>query len=236
MGKKAKESNVEESSLAERLERQHMAKLVRSGREKISRQEIPSRDERRAIGKMEAEQLKTLGRKYLAAIPKGHFLELFLGTSKVYNEWRESYGFPWPEERRATLDLREVLRFYRSRFAQGGSMVPAGADEDDILFQFASQELKDELIRHRIREKDVTNQLKAIELQKALEGWAPIEPIRAWHNTLAELILRTREKIVKALDGEHKERAELAFDDLGDDMKRLVEEQFGSNSDNHDDA
>lgn len=225
------ESELEDSTLSERFERQQLAQLVQSAGDKIIRGEDPSRDEVRALKKFEREQLKSIGQKYLTSVPKTQFLQLFQGSTRAYIDWRDSYGFPWPENQKDGVDVREVMRFYRSRFAQGGVSLPPGADEDDILLQFASQDLKDELVRHRIREKDVTNRIKSLDLQKALEDWAPIEPIREWHNTLAELILRTREKIVKDLDGERKERAEQAFDDLGDDMARLVEDQFGGDSD-----
>ena len=216
--------------LSDRIERQQMAQRVKAARDKIARGETPSGPELRALNKFELEQLKTFGQKYLAAMPKSHFLDLFLGSSKVYINWRDSFGFPWPPKGDEGVDLKEVLKFYRTRFVNGNGSLPSGADEDDVLFQFASQDLKDELIRHRIREKEVTNQIRTIELQKALEGWAPIEPIKEWHNSLAELVLRTREKVVKGLDGEQKEYAEQAFDDLGDDMQRLTEEQFGDSS------
>jgi len=218
--------NDDDGTLAEQIERKQLAQRVLTARDLLAKGEHVPRDELRALKKYEKEQLRTLGQRYLKAIPKAQFVELFGGYNKVYIDWRDAHGFPWPANHRVGVNLRDVLQFYRKWFARNGSS-SVNADEDD-----SSRGLQNELERQRIREKDVTYQLKAIELQKALDDWAPIEPIREWHNTLAELILRVREKIVNTLDGEKKELAEQVFDDLGDDMTRLVEERFGENANN----
>lgn len=223
MGKKRGTELVDTGLLSERLENQRQTELVRSARYKISQNQQPTQTELRALRKFEHRQLYEFGQKYITAMPKGHYLDLFLGSSKVYIEWRQAYGFPWPESSK-TVDVREVMRFYRARFAENGGLQIGG---EDALLAGAPQQLKGELIRQRIREKEVSNQLKEIELRRMLENWLPIEPIKQWHNMLAELILKTRERIVRSLDGDQKETAEQAFDDLGDDMQKLTDEQFG---------
>ena len=140
------------------------------------------------------------------------------------NQWHEGQGFPWPHQT-GTVDVGAVLRWYRERFVQGSTTV--GGDVDDVLLAMASQELKDQFVRERIREKEITNQLKTIELQKAVDGLVPLEPIRTWHNALAGHISKTREKLARDADPKFRERVDEAFEDLAIDMQRLMDEQFG---------
>lgn len=234
--KQARVSAEPEPTVSQRLEQQELLRLSRAAQAKIQAKQPLTRAERTALARFEQQQTRTHGVRYVRAMPKGDFLDLFGGSSKVYIEWRTRYGFPWPESA-GTVDVLEVGRWYRRQFVDGGQKVPTTASEDDILLSGASQELKDEFIRERIKEKRITNQQKAIELEIERRSYVPLAPIIEAHNELAERIRKTRESLARQFDGQARERVELAFDDMIADYVQDLETHFGDGSpDENEDA
>lgn len=227
MAKKQSSETGDEAaiSIADRIERQQQAQLVKSAQSKISAGDTPTKAELSAFRKFEKATRAKHGQAYLRAMPKGDFLDTFGGSSKVYIEWHNNYGFPW-RKKAGEVSLVDVLQWYRKQFIDGPVV-----DGEDFLLQTASQALKDSFVRERIREKEITNRLKEIELQRTVAGLVPLEPIRQWHNSLAALLARTRERLAREADAEHREAIEQAFDDLSTDMERMIEERFGDGHD-----
>lgn len=215
-------------TLTERLRQRKEAALLRSAREKLAKgDENLTKAEEKAVANYEAAQRKKWGYPYLRAMPKGDYINYFDGSWRVNLDWRDEYGFPWPPERNARIDIVEIVNWYREQFIKR-TTAPVFADTDDVLLGGASQELKDEYIRERIREKRITNQQKNLELEQQLENYVPIGPIIEAHNELAERIRKTRERLALRFDGEDREFVDRAFEDLISDYIRDVDEKLAS--------
>ena len=219
-------SGEAEPSLEERLKRERRQRILQSIQQKRATGKPLTKAEQKELLDIDLERRREHGVQYLRAMPKGDYLRLFGGSSKVHIEWRDEHGFPWPEKEIKTINLVEIVAWYRQQFIHGGN-----EDSEDVLLRGASQTLKNEFVREKIREKQITNKQKAIELEKLQASYVPIGPIIEAHNELAERIRKTRERLVRDFDGEERDRIERAFDDLLDDFIRDVETKFGNGSD-----
>lgn len=101
-------------------------------------------------------------------MPKGLFLELIGGHSKVYIEWRKRYGFPW-KELDDEIDVLEVLRWFRTQYAEGSPK--SSADEEAkqraeaIKLRNLELDLEEREIRHAERKQEL---LKVEEFNEIL--------------------------------------------------------------------
>ncbi|MEO0532223.1 MAG: hypothetical protein AAF266_16880, partial [Planctomycetota bacterium] len=179
------------------------------------------RAERTALRRTEDELKLRHGMQLLAAAPKTLVCELMDTTSKVVTDNRKRRGFPWPVGQREPVDLRELLRFFWRYYLEGPA--PA-ADGEDLLLQGASQELKDELIRERIREKRIANEARAIELHRLRESHLPVEQVRTALAPLADLLARARSDLALRLEtidsvDEARQVIDQAWEDLYQDFE-----------------
>lgn len=89
-------------------------------------------------------------------MPKGLFLELVGGHSKVYIEWRKRYGFPW-NEREDEVDAVEMLRWFRSQFASGGMKDADGTKQrsESIKLRNLELDLEERELKHAERKQEV---------------------------------------------------------------------------------
>lgn len=199
--------------------------LLQSARKKTAAGQTLTAREKKTVKDFELEKRREYGVQYLRAMPKGDFIKLFGGSFKVNIEWNAEYGFPWPDKGKHDVDCVVMLEWYRDNFINGSR---GGSDNpEDILLQGASQSLKDEYVRERIREKRITNQHRTIELEAVKASYLPMTLIMETHNSLAERIRKTRERLTRHFDGEAKEKIELAFEGLVEDFIRDVEDKFG---------
>lgn len=223
-------------TLSEKAEQQEQRRLLASARRKLELGEILTGPEKRALKQFEEKQLLEYGLRYIRNVPKSDFIDLFDGSHKVYLDWQRKYGFPWPQNRSKGVNLQEVIQWFRARFIErgAGTGLTVAASEDDLLMSYVSQELKDQLAREKIREKQITNQQRALELERLLERYVPIEPVIQYHNTVAERLRKTREALARHFDGRDREVIEQAYDDMIDDIERSIDVMFHEEPDDAD--
>lgn len=90
----------------------HVARLT----QKLREDKPPTQTELAAMARTIREQQKSRDVPYFRKMPKGEFTDMFGGSSKVYIEWAEKHGFPWPEKERY-VDAIEIMLWYRQQFA-----------------------------------------------------------------------------------------------------------------------
>lgn len=161
-------------------------------------------------------------------MPKGDYAQAIGRQSKQLIEAADRYGLPYPRDRRATIDVGKVLRWFHDFLAQNAGLL-ASARGDDPVLQLASGKLKDDYVRERIQQAQIDNERKRIELANSIGICAPIEPLRQYHNQEAELIRKFRLKLAKRFDGDDREFIENGFEELFDNLDRLAEAKFNTN-------
>lgn len=212
------------AAVADQLERQRIATLVRSAEQKLRGGGTPNSRELSALKKFEREQLDRWGQHYLGAMPKGDYARVSGRQPKQLIDAADRYGFPYkPGDQ--SVDVGRILRWFHDFLAANGA-VAAAPDGEDAILHLASKELKDEFVRQRIEEKKLDVEKKKIENATLLESFVPIEPIRQCHNRQADRIRASRMKFAKRFDGEIREFFEQEFDDLIKDFESFSEAMF----------
>lgn len=212
------------AALADQLDRQRIAALVRSAEQKLRNGEVPNARETAALKKFEREQLDRWGSLYISAMPKGDYARMSGRQSKQLIEAADNYGLPYRPDSK-TVDVGRMLRWFHDFLAANAGML-AGGSSDDAILHLASKELKDEFVRVRINEKNIDTERKRIELAHLADNYVPIEPLRQYHNELAGLIKRLRMKFAKRFEGQEKEFVERSFEDLNSEFDQLAESHF----------
>jgi len=209
-----------------------MSVAMRARDKALAGEELTAK-EKKALKEVELENLRKHGTAYLQAMPKMDYCGIIGKHQKQMADDRR-YGFPWPFEKDARINVCEVLIWFHTWMSKNGRKIISGGIEpngDEPWLQDASKEIKDKYIQKRIEGVELDNEKKRAELSKTYEQFVPIEPIRQWHNQSAELIRRLRERLSRDFDGDNRERIEQGFDDLIDDLVRLTDEQFGNDGD-----
>lgn len=111
----------------------------------------------RAIRDVETEHKRNEITRLLGAVPKGLFLELIGGSSKVYIDWRKRHGFPW-NDNDEDVDVIQVLKWFRSQYAERGpktSDEDAKARADAIKLRNLELDLEERELKHAERKQEV---------------------------------------------------------------------------------
>jgi hypothetical protein len=117
---------------ADALEKHNRDVLILEAQAKLAAGKKLTRQQITAVEAAEAEKRKAHDLPYMEAMPKGEFVERFGGTFLVYINWRKRYGFPWPEDRSATVNVLEVLKWFRDWLAANPNQTLEGqAAADD---------------------------------------------------------------------------------------------------------
>lgn len=224
------------ASLADRIDREQRETLAAQALRKRATGQTLTHRELSAITKVERERTEHFGAAYLAAMPKGDYAILSGRQPKQLIELATKYGFPYPTGRNAkTVDVRAILRWFHDFHARNAGQLAAGSGDssDESILQLCSKELKDEFIRQKIEQSRIDNARKKIELESLSENYLPVEPLRQFHNRLAELLRRIRTKFAKHFDADDREFAEQAFESLITDWQRLAHAHFHDDDADH---
>lgn len=122
------EANDKPLSVSDTLQRHNDRVLLESAQRKLKEGKKLSREERLTVSRVEASRASAAAMPYLTAMPKGAFLELFGGSSKVYIDWRKRDGFPWPIDK-DVVDVIAIVRWCRQRTVDVNTS--AGRDDAD---------------------------------------------------------------------------------------------------------
>lgn len=189
-------------STADRLEMQRLLALVQSAQEKKAAGKPLTKREIDAIAKLEAKAHRERAESHLRRMPKGEFIGLCGGSSRLYINWRERLGFPWPAES-DDVDVVEVLKWFRQRLVDGGNEQPAPPDAAELRGkrkqEYYDGEAAEAKYRALIRELVPTSEVEAVfneiaaELSTALTLAERISPQATEHFVVA--LENSRKKI-----------------------------------------
>lgn len=232
MGKKRQKAAaaVAQPTVTEQIEQREQAKLLQAAQAKGLRD--LTANEKAAVARHE----EGIFLRVFASCRKTLATELFGTSSKVITDNRNRRGVPWPLGKRDRVDLRELVQFLWRYFLEHPlpEARPGGLTEEDVLLAGASQDLKDEFLRERIRERRIVNQQKSIELQLLEESHIPTKEVRIILAEAAGLIAKKRESLERILEGEAREVVSRAFEDMAEDINKKGEAiDDGSGDTNH---
>lgn len=224
-GRRKSVAAVPEPSVVDQIERAEQQRLRDSAAKKLKAGKRLVRDERAALRKAEDDMRMRHGMALLAAAPKTLVLGLLDTSSKVVTDNRKRRGFPWPSGQRDPVDIRGLLAYLWRYYLEGPAPAAHG---EDLLLQGASQELKDEFIRERIREKRITNESRAIDLDRLRESHLPIEKVRTALMPLADMLARARSDLALRLETitsleEAKQVIDQQWEDLYQDFEAEID-------------
>ncbi len=218
-------------TLSERIERDERHRLLLSAKAKLAGGELLSAAEKRALRESELEELRKNGQPYLAAMPKADYLGTVGKHQRSMIDMRARYGFPWPVEKDARVDVRAVLAWFHEFVAKFGRKLKAGPQSDgdiELLLETGSQELKDEYLKERIESQRLDNERKRAALRQDSEELVPLDNVIEFHNTLLGLINRVQERFERDYDGPVREAIATAFEDMANDLQTMADKQLGS--------
>lgn len=115
-------SDEKKPTAAARLEKHNDALLIKSAAEKLKAGKRLTKAEIAAASKAEKQQAQARELPYLQNMPKGDYLALFGGSSKVYIDWQKVHGFPWTPDSN-TVDAVEIHKWYRTAFASDAQLL-----------------------------------------------------------------------------------------------------------------
>lgn len=206
-------------TVTEQIEQREQARLLQSAQSKGLRN--LSANEKAAVARHE----EGIFLRVFQSCRKTLLTELLATSAKVVVDNRNRRGFPWPLGKRDRVDVRDVLQFLWRFFLEHPlpEARPCELTEEDVLLAGASQDLKDEFLRERIRERRIVNQQKAIELQLLEDSYIPTKEVRTLLGEAAGLIAKKREHLERVLDGETLALVSRAFEDMAEDINRKGE-------------
>lgn len=114
-------------STVETLEAHNRDVLILTAKEKLSAGKKLTKQEIAAVEAAEKEKQRGHDLPYMRRMPKGEYIERFGGNNQSYINWRQRYGFPWPD-RSDTVDAIACLCWYRDYFAESAGKALAPAD------------------------------------------------------------------------------------------------------------
>lgn len=123
--RKAKPGPKRSAGAIEAIERD----LARAALQKRQRGETPSREEVRALRRVERARREELAWEIYAAIPKGHWVEMSGRQHRTINEQAARYAIPFGGR---TISLPDVVRALHDFLAENAPRLAAG-DEDPML-------------------------------------------------------------------------------------------------------
>lgn len=203
--------------------------------EKLDKGEKPNRDEARALKKWEQQQFEEHGQRYLAGMPKGHVTEILGSPASTLIKQHEASGLPYPKEKTALVDGRELLRFLWKRFIGGET---AESEEAARL----SRELALELAREKLREKQIANRKREMEMRLLEEAHIPTAMVETFAMGMAEVTRKKGENAQRTFEKEYgleaAEAVHALLEDIASAWERRALNEFGDGSDSekHDPA
>lgn len=100
--------------------------LARAALAKIGKGETPSRDEARALQRLEKEREDRERWRYYRTIPKGHYITLSGRQTKTLHQQAALYRLPLSGE---TIDLQQLLTRFHDFLAENAHKLAAGDEE-----------------------------------------------------------------------------------------------------------
>ena len=203
--------------------------LAKAALEKRREGKSPTRDEAAALRRIEKQKDHDLRRKHYASISKKDYRDLCGRQDKVLNEQAAEYGIPIGG---AAIDLGAVLTWMHNFLAENKFKLKALSDDDAANLIGASQSLKDEYLREKIkvtREQAIKAQLERKHLERTLI------PLDFLHETLGKVagILRSLGGRLERRLGHH---ARKMLDDALDNAQRQINALIGHQDNPHDGA
>lgn len=113
-----------EQSIGDRIELHNQAARLKTAKEKLASGRPLTKAEQAAVSQAESDKARQIAMPWLRAMPKGEFVELVGGSTRVYLDWEKAHGLPWHKSK-PSVDALELLRWFRDQFAAAGS--PAGS-------------------------------------------------------------------------------------------------------------
>jgi len=219
--------SLDAEPIAARIDAQQQAALIKSGHDKIKAGKTATTRELAAIKRLDEQTAQKYGRQYIAAMPKQDYCNLVGVQAGALLKLQATIGFPYGEKNRP-LDLRAVLKWTHAIIKQHGELL---AGEGDPVLGVANGRLRESYVAERTEQVRLDNERRRLENATAAERFVPIEPLRQFHNKMADRIRRTREKFAKRFDADDREFCERQFDDMIDAIEKLADEQFTDDSD-----
>lgn len=217
---------IEAKTLSEQIEQREQRDLLASAQSKGLRNLTGA--EKSAVHKHETG---TFDRVH-ASCTKTQVSEILEAAPKVILDNSRRRAFPWPTGKRDRVNLRDLTRWLWRYFLEHPlpEARAGGLTEDDVLLAGASQDLKDEFLRERIRERRLVNRQKTIDIVLAEESHLPTERVHGVFMGMAEVVRKKSSNLQRKFDGEVGQEIALAFEDLADAFEKRAINEFGNDS------
>lgn len=170
--------------------------------------------------------LLLFGPVYLAACPKKEYLAACGRPNRTVIDQGQRYELPYKTDVKA-IDLRAVIRWVHDFLARNGKSLNSQKSVEEEAFDVADNALKKEMAEECIRQKQLANTEKEINIKKKLGELFPFMLFEEWRAEASRLFSSS---INAAFGGQGmitKAEALERMNDLLEDFNRLAEEKFG---------
>lgn len=190
---------------ADQAEQQETNRLAASAMRKFQAGQKPNSREMAAWKRYETAQREKYGLEFVAAIPKGQYVQWAGTQTKVLNEQADNYGFPL---RGKSIDLPGLVRYLHEFLARNKYRLAAGGDpgeSDPLLVGGTSPALE----RYRAARADISED----ERDERRRLLLPRSAVHEVHLQWAGLLRSAAEKLQKRFGEEAREIMDQALDD-----------------------